>query len=243
MLNPAPDLLQQTAKRRKALAEKMRAAGGGIAVISTAPELNRNRDTEYPYRWDSYFYYLTGFTEPQACLVICATEQATQSLLFCREKSIEREIWDGFRFGPAQAKAIFGLDEAYVIGELDNRLPGLLANQRHVFMPLGNPGEASEQLQRWLGQVRAQSRSGLSAPASQIDVLTLIDEMRLRKDGYEQQVMRKAAAISAQAHRRAMLATRPGRFEYEIEAELLYEFKRNGSQFPAYGSIALSRKC
>jgi len=229
--------MQVYSSRRARLAQQMRERGGGVAIVFTAPEAVRNRDSEYPYRWDSYFYYLTGFPEPQAALVVRVDGERTESLLFCREKNAEREIWDGFRFGPELARERFGFDQAHPISELDERMPAMLADQPAVYVMLGSDAALDARLQRWLGSVRSQARTGVSAPSQAIDVRALLDEMRLIKDAHEADVMRSAARISAAAHVRAMRRTRPGMREYEVEAELLHEFRRKGSQFPAYGSI------
>ena len=221
------------AGRRAALLAQMQS---GIAIVPTAPQRVRNRDSEYLYRYDSYFYYLCGFQEPDAVLVLIAGA-APQSLLFCREKNLERETWDGFRYGPDAAKEIFGVDAAYPIAQLDEKLPLLMANQPALHYAPGMDADWDARVMRWLNQVRAQSRTGVSAPQRIHDVRALLDEMRLIKDGQELALMRRAAGISAQAHVRAMRATRPGKMEYEIEAELQYEFRRNGAQFPAYWPI------
>jgi Xaa-Pro aminopeptidase len=219
--------------RRARLAQAMQA---GIAVIPTAPERIRNRDTHYPYRFDSHFYYLTGFPEPEAVLVLVAGAQP-RSLLFCREKNEERETWDGFRFGPGGAQERFGFDEAHPISELDAQLAKLMADQPALYYPVGAHAEWDLRAMGWLNAVRAQSRAGVGAPERVQDVRALVDEMRLVKDAHEIGVMRRAAEISAQAHKRAIRAARPGRFEYELEAELLHEFRRCGAQFPAYWPI------
>ena len=223
--------------RRARLAQQIRERGGGVAVVFTAPEGFRNRDADYPYRWDSYFYYLTGFPEPQAALVLSVRGDHDESLLFCRDKNAEREIWDGHRYGPAMAAERFGFDRAHSIEELDTELVPLLADQPTLYCPLGSDESIDARVRSWIGAVRAQARTGIAAPSQAIDVCTLLDEMRLFKDDHEVQIMRRAAQISAQAHVRAMQATRPGMYEYQVEAELLHEFRRHGSQFPAYGSI------
>ena len=210
-----------------------KAAGSGVAVVPTAPERVRNRDTHFPYRFDSHFYYLTGFAEPEAVLVLLADK----SILFCRQRSEEREIWDGFRHGPDGARERFGFDEAYPIEALDETMARLLENQAALYYPMGADAEWDARAMRWLNAVRAKARAGVAAPERVLDVRALIDEMRLVKDAHELALMRRAARIAAAAHRRAMQATRPGRHEYEIEAELLYEFRRNGAQFPAYTPI------
>ena len=213
-----------------------RAMGGGIAVIPTAPARIRNRDSNYPYRFDSHFYHLTGFGEPGAALVIVAGE-APRSLLFCRERNEERETWEGSRWGPQAARERFGFDEAHPIGALDESLLQLLENQPALFYPLGADADWDSRAMRWLNAVRVKARAGVQAPERVQDVRALLDEIRLIKDGHELALMRRAASISAAAHRRAMQATHPGRHEYEIEAELLYEFRRAGAQFPAYWPI------
>ena len=204
-----------------------------MAVVPTAPERVRNRDSHYPYRFDSHFYYLTGFTEPEAVLVLAAGK----SILFCRERNPEREIWDGFRYGPEAARERFGFEAAHPIGALDSEMEKLLENQPALYYPMGADAEWDARAIRWLNGVRAKVRAGIAAPERVQDVRAVIDDMRLHKDAHEIGVMRRAARIAAAAHRRAMQRTRPGRFEYEIEAELLYEFRRNGAQFPAYSPI------
>ena len=225
--------------RREQLFARMKALGDGVAVLPTAPEQARNRDTHFPFRFDSYFHYLTGFGEPEAVLVLVggATPRA---ILFCREKNEEREIWDGYRHGPEGACALFGFDEAYTIDELDQRLPDLLANRPTLWCALGYDAQWDARLLRAVNAVRANARNGVVPPHAMRDVRAELDEMRLVKDPSELAVMRRAAAISGEAHRRAMAATRPGRHEYEIEAELLHAFRRAGSQAPAYPSIVAS---
>jgi Xaa-Pro aminopeptidase len=221
------------AERRRRLAA---ALGEGVAVIATAPERARNRDSHYPYRYDSYFYYLTGFQEPEAVLVLAGGPEP-RALLYCREKNAEREIWDGFRHGPEGARERFGFDEAHPIAELDAAMPALIADRPALWYPVGADAEWDARAMRWLNAVRANARTGVAAPQALHDVRAPLDEMRLVKDAHELALMRRAATISAAAHRRAMLAARPGRHEYEVEAELLYEFRRSGAQFPAYSPI------
>jgi Xaa-Pro aminopeptidase len=223
-------------KRRERLARAMQ---GGIAVIPTAPERVRNRDSHYPYRFDSHFYYLTGFAEPNAALVIIAGE-VPKSLLFCRTRSEEREVWDGFRYGPEAARERFGFDAAHPIETLDEALAGLLENQPALYYPVGDNPEWDTRAMKWLNAVRARGRAGVAAPDRVQDVRALVDDMRVVKDLHELSIMRRAARIAAAAHRRAMQSVQPGRNEYEIEAELLYEFRRNGAQFPAYSPIVAS---
>lgn len=220
-------------RRRARLAQLI---GKGIAIVPTAPERTRNRDAHYPYRYDSYFYHLTGFTEPEAVLVVVAGEK-TRHLLFCRDKNEEREIWEGFRHGPAAAKDTFAFDESYTFDQLDKLMPDLIADQPAVYAHLGADAAWDTRVLGWVNAVRARARTGVAAPRDIADVHTLLDDLRLVKDEHELATMRRAAAISTGAHVRAMRATRPGGTEYKIEAELLHEFRRLGAQSPAYTSI------
>ena len=234
--------LQTYRQRRERVVQWLRAASGGnggVAIVPTAPEAMRNRDSDYPYRHDSYFYYLTGFTEPEAVLaiVVPAGSAPARSVLFCRPKHEEREIWDGFRFGPEAAKEAFGLDEAHSVEEIDATLPKLLANAAAVAYPLAESGIFDRRMRRWLDAVRMQGRAGVSSPHQALDVRAILDELRLFKDPSELDIMRRAGRISAGAHVRAMQASRAGLREYHLEAELLYEFRRHGAQSVAYNSI------
>ncbi|WP_423837660.1 aminopeptidase P N-terminal domain-containing protein [Variovorax terrae] len=226
------------AQRRARVAAQL--GPGGIAIVPTAPEQARNRDTDFLYRHDSYFYYLTGFTEPNAWLVITDDGRST---LFCAPKDLEREIWDGFRLGPEAAPAALGVDAAFSAGSLDAQLPRLLENRRTVWYPFATHKGLESRIDGWLGSVRARVRYGALCPEQQRDLCGLLDEMRLVKDAHEQDVMRRAAQISAGAHVRAMQLSarmlREGQDvrEYHLDAELLHEFRRLGSQYVAYGSI------
>ena len=239
-------------KRRATIAKALKAAGGGIALLPTAPEYPRNRDSDFPYRHDSYFYYLTGFTEPDSWLVIEASGKTT---LLCRPKDLEREIWDGIRLGPKAAPASLGVDEAFSVETLDEKMPLLLANQSAVWFPFATHQGLQTQVDGWLNTVRARVRFGAECPQSQHDLCKLLDEMRLIKDAHEIAILQRAGAISAGAHVRAMqlsatMLRQPAKGvtrvqgiqavvprEYHLEAELLHEFRRHGSQYPAYTSI------
>jgi len=215
---------------------------GAVAVLGTAPEVMRNGDSPYPYRHDSYFYYLSGFAEPDSVIVLVAALDArpARAILFCRAKDPDHEIWDGFRYGPDAARTAFGFDEAYPVDELDHRMVGILSNAPALYYAPGHSATLDVQVASWLKSVRALGRTGVTAPATTHHLLVLLDEMRLLKDAHEVDLMARAGAISAAAHARAMRATRPGMVEYEIEAELLHEFRRNGAQAPAYSSIVAS---
>ncbi|NOS98388.1 MAG: M24 family metallopeptidase [Methylotenera sp.] len=230
--------LKEFQQRRGQLLQKM---GAGIAIIPTAPEVIRNRDSHYPYRFDSSFYYLTGFKEPESVLVLVAGS-APKSILFCRDKDMEREIWDGFRYGADAAKEQFGFDEAYSINALDEVVLKLLANQPKLHFSLGESVSWDTRVTGWLNTLRTQARSGVSVPDDICDIRKLVDEMRLYKSPFEQAIMRSSANIAAAAHNRAMQFVganfaRPNMMEYEVEAEFLHEFYRKGAQAPAYTSI------
>ena len=214
--------------------------GSGIAIIPTSPERQRNRDSDFLYRFDSYFHYLTGFTEPNATLVITVDGKST---LFCAPKDMEREIWDGFRLGPTAAPAALGVDAAYSSAELDALLPKLLENKSAVYYPFATYPGLETRVDGWLSQVRARVRFGVLCPETQRDACAVLDEMRLIKDASEQATMRRAAQISAAGHIRAMQKSaqmlRDGKDvrEYHLDAELLHEFRQQGSQYSAYSAI------
>ena len=221
------------ARRRAQLAATMKS---GVAIVRTAPERARNRDSSYPYRFDSYFHYLTGFAEPEAVLVLVAGDKP-KNILFCREKDMEREIWDGFRYGPDKAAEAFAMDEAWPIAALDEHMPELLSDQTAAWCDVGSDVQWDARVIAWINKVRSKARSGVTAPGDIRDLRSILDQMRLIKDEREIRTMKRAAEISAGAHRRAMRATRPGLHEYEIEAELIHEFRRHGAQAPAYTPI------
>ena len=226
------------AKRRATLAAQL--GKGGIAIIPTAPEQQRNRDSDFLYRADSYFYYLTGFAEPHGWLVVTGDGKTT---LFCNAKDLEREIWDGIRLGPQAAPDVLGVSDAFSVAELDAQMPKLLDNRSVIWFPFATHKALETRIDGWLGSLRARIRYGAMCPDQQRDVCTLLDEMRLIKDASEQATMRRAAQISAGAHIRAMQLSakmlREGKQvrEYHLDAELLHEFRLQGSQYPAYGSI------
>ncbi len=225
-------------QRRQALAAQL--GTKGIAIIPTAPERQRNRDSDFLYRHDSYFYYLTGFAEPGAWLIVTGDGKTT---LFCQPKDMEREIWDGYRLGPVDAPGGLAVDAAYSVAELDAQMPKLMDGRDVVWFPFGIHKGLESRVDGWLASLRARVRYGSLCPERQHDLCALLDEMRLIKDASEQETMRRAAAISAGAHIRAMQLSarmlRDGQDvrEYHLDAELLHEFRRHGSQYPAYGSI------
>ncbi|WP_373975639.1 Xaa-Pro aminopeptidase [Chitinibacter sp. SCUT-21] len=223
--------------RRQQLASQL---APGIVIIPTSKELARNADTTYPFRFDSSFYYLTGFNEPDAVFVQIIGENTVQNILFCRPKDEEREIWDGFRYGPSAAADTFGFDIAYSLDDIDSKMVELLKNQPRIYYPLAKEMRWDRQINRWLSSVRALVRTGINAPDTIVDVRTVLDEMRLIKSDFEVGILRKAGLINAQAHIRAMQFTQPGQFEYQVEAEILHDYYRQGCRAPAYNSIVAS---
>jgi Xaa-Pro aminopeptidase len=224
--------------RRAAVLQRMREqTGGGLALVPTAAETARNRDSMFPYRHDSYFYYVSGFPEPDAVVALVAGADGDRHVLFCREKNPEREIWDGFRYGPDAAREIFGFDEAHAITELDKILPDLAADRPALYTPLGLFAAWDRKITGLLNEVRERVRTGIGVPEEIVDVRQALDALRLVKDEHEVALMRRAAAISSGAHRRAMDRTRVGWHEYQVEAELAHEFLRSGAQAVAYPSI------
>jgi Xaa-Pro aminopeptidase len=215
------------ARRRRAL---MRLMGrDGIAVVPSAPVRQRNNDVEYNYRQDSDFYYLTGFSEPDAVAVLIPGREAAEYVLFVRERNREREIWDGKRAGPDGAVEQYGADDAFPITDIDEILPGLLEGRERVFYTMGLNQEFDQRVVGWVNSLRAQARSGLHPPQEFVALDHALHDMRLFKSRGEIGLMRRAGQIAADAHVRGMRFCRPGRMEYEVMAELLHEFNRHGA--------------
>ena len=222
------------ARRRRQL---MRMAGeDAILVLPAAPVRVRSHDTHYLYRQDSDFWYLCGFPEPDAVLVLVPGRKHGEALLFCRERDPEREAWDGPRFGQDGAVESFGMDDAYPIEDLDEILPGLLEGRSRVYYHFGRDAEFDLKLIGWVNRVRAQVRHGAQPPHEFLELGHLLHEQRLFKSRDEIRLMEKAAAISVRAHQAAMRAARPGIHEYELQAEVERVF-RAADACPAYASI------
>src|SRR3989338_4703048 len=160
------------AARRAALAARI--GKHGVAVLPTAPEQQRNRDSDFLFRFDSYFHYLSGFAEPRAWLVITGYGKST---LFCQPKDLEREIWDGFRVGPDAAPAALGVDAAYPVTELDTRMAALLDGRDVVWFPFATHKGLETRVDGWLGKLRERVRYGDLAPEQQRDLCGVLDEM------------------------------------------------------------------
>jgi Xaa-Pro aminopeptidase len=215
------------ARRRRQL---MRMIGkGGIAILPAAPTRVRNRDTEYAYRQDSDFHYLTNFPEPEAVAVLMPGRPHGEFVLFCRDRDPERETWDGYRAGPEGAVRDFGADDAFPISDIDDILPGMLEHSERVYYTMGLSADFDQRLLGWVNQLRAAAKTGVTTPTEFVALDHLLHDMRLFKSRSEITVMRKAARIAAAAHVRAMQACKPGKWEYEIEAEFLHEFRRHNA--------------
>lgn len=208
----------------------------GIAIIPAAPERRRNRDVFYPYRQDSDFFYLTGFGEPDAVAVLIPGRQHGEYLLFCRERDPTKEVWNGPIVGQERAVSDYQADDAFPVDDIDEILPGLIEGRRKVFYTMGVDAEFDHRVIGWVKQVRERVRSGARAPAEYVSLEHLLHEMRLIKGRPEIELMRRAANISVEAHRQAMVMCRPGLYEYEIEAEFQAIFRRHGG-WPAYPPI------
>lgn len=222
------------AERRQRLIEAM--GEDSVAIVPAARERIRNRDVHYRFRQDSDFQYLTGFPEPEAVAVFIPGRQEGEYILFCRERDPLMETWNGRRAGPEGARERYGADEAHVIADVDEILPKLLENRERLFYAVGADAAFDARVMAWLNAVRARVRAGITAPHQIVGVDHLLHEMRLIKSPAELEVMHQAGRISAEAHRRAMALTRPGRLEYEIEAELLHVFRHYGCDL-AYAPI------
>lgn len=221
-------------RRRRQL---MRLAGDdSILIVPAAPERIRSNDSHHPYRQSSDLLYLSGFSEPDAVLVLVPGRKAGEALLFCRERDPERETWDGRRCGPEGAVEALALDDAYDIADIDDILPGLIEGRNRVYYQFGRDQDFDLRILAWVNRVRAQVRLGAHPPHEFLQLGHLLHELRLFKSRDELRVMRRAAGIAAGAHCAAMRAVRPGLHEYAIEAELHYHFRRHGA-LPAYESI------
>ncbi|NKB65386.1 MAG: Xaa-Pro aminopeptidase [Gammaproteobacteria bacterium] len=214
----------------------------GIAVLTTAPHQSRNGDVFFQFRPDSDFYYLTHFPEPEAIAVIVPGRPEGEFLIFCREKDPFREQWDGYCIGLDAACEQYGANESFPIDEFENKLPELLDNRDKVYTMMGRYPDFDQDLLACINEVRNRKRAGMSAPGEFSDLRHILHEARAFKSKEEVRLMQKAAKISAAGHQRAMQTTRPGMFEYQVQAELECEFRRGGSEWPAYPSIVAGGK-
>lgn len=226
---------KEFASRRQLLMSHMEA--NSIAILPSATEKIRNRDADYPFRQDSDFYYLSGFPEPEAVLVLVPGREHGETILFCRERDRAREIWDGYRAGPEGACSKYQADDAFPIADIDDILPGLLEGRERVYYSMGRDQVFDQKVMGWVNAIRAQVRSGATPPGEFLNLDHLLHDQRLFKRAAEVRTMKAAADISAEAHCRAMRICKPGMYEYQLEAELLHHFMQSGSRAPAYNSI------
>ena len=222
-------------KRRKKLMDMM--GDDCVAILPTAPERIRNRDVAFPYRPDSDFYYLTGFAEPEAVMALIPGRAAGEFVLFCRERDAEQELWHGPRAGLEGACEDYGAADAYPIKDLDDILPGLLEDRGRIYYTMGNNAPFDQRVLGWVNEVRNKIRNGVHAPDEFISLNHILHDLRLYKSRNEIKLMRQAARISAAAHIRAMRSCRPGMMEYQVEAEMINEFMRQGARASAYPPI------
>ncbi|MCH8530124.1 MAG: Xaa-Pro aminopeptidase [Saccharospirillum sp.] len=223
------------AERRTRLMEQMDT--GSIAIVPGAVETIRNNDVHHPFRQNSNVMYLSGFAEPDAVLVLIPGREQGQYILFVRDKDPEREIWDGYRAGPEGAVAEYDADDAFPIDDIDDILPGLMEGRSRVYSPMGVDDAFDHQLMVWVNQIRSKVRTGARPPEDFSDISHLLHDLRLIKSRQEIAIMREAATISARAHKRAMLACKPGKMEYQLQAEIEHECMLAGSPWPAYPAI------
>lgn len=226
---------REFARRRQQLMDAM--VPGSIAILPAAVEVTRNRDVEYPFRQDSDFWYLTGFPEPDAVMALIPGRPQGEYVLFCRDKEKAQEIWTGFRYGPEGAVTEFGADDAFPIDDIDEILPGLIEGRQRIYYDMGCDDDYDRQIMAWVNQIRAEARSGAQPPGELTVLNHLLHDSRLVKSAAEIKLMKKAAAISAAGHVRAMRCVKPGMFEYQLEAEYLHEFMHQGARSPAYPTI------
>jgi len=209
---------------------------GSVAILFSSSEKVRSRDTHFPFRQDSDFYYLTGFEEPESVAVFIPGRKEGEFILFNRKRDEAAEIWTGKRFGQKGAVEFFGADEAFPVNELSTYMPGFLQNQKQLYFPFERQMEWGPKIGRWLAAARAQ-RKGVSAPTAVVDTSIILHEMRLIKSDEELGLMRRAAQISVAGHEALLTACKPGMHEYELEAELWRVFRQQGAQAMAYNSI------
>ena len=226
---------KEFARRRQNLMAHLE--DNSIAIFPSATLQKRNRDTEFPFRQDSDFFYLTGFNEPDAVLVLIPGREHGEVVMFCRERDITMELWNGYRAGPEGACTDYGAEDAFPIGDVDEILPGLLEGRERVYYSMGRHPDFDNRLMTWVKQIRSKANTGAQSPGEFIDLDHMLHDMRLLKSASEQKLMKKAGQISARAHIRAMQVCKPGLYEYQLEAELSHEFMMAGSRAAAYSTI------
>lgn len=226
---------KEFAARRKALAEQM--GDNAIAILPASKLKVRNHDADFQFRQDSDFYYLTGFNEPEAVFALIPGREHGEAVLFCRERDPTKEMWDGKMLGPEGAIKQLGFDDAFPINDIDEILPGLIEGRDKVFYALGRNAQFDAQIMEWVNTIRSKVRSGAHPPGEFVAIEYPLHELRLFKSKAEIKIMKRAAEISAQAHVQAMKVSKPGLYEYSLEAEIVHRCMHEGARFQAYSSI------
>ncbi len=227
-------------KRRQQLMQRV--GKGNIALIGSADVRTRNRDVDYPFRQDSDFYYLTGFNEPHALAVFIPGREQGEYILFCREFDEKKALWEGAHAGLEGATKHYAAHDSFPIEDVEEILSGMLENKNKVFYPMGRDSELDHNLIAWITHIRNNSRSGIVAPTELVSIEPILHEMRLFKSAAELALMRRAAEVTAEAHVKAMQLCRAGRFEYQIEADIVHHFMSEGLRAVAYPSIVAGGK-
>ena len=222
-------------ERRLKLSDKV--LEDSAIIVASALVKARISDTDYAYRQDSNFYYLSGYEEPDSLLLIRPSSDKEKFIIFCRDRDPLREQWDGFRTGQEGAVQQYGADNAYSINSLDQMMPDLLAGVKNIYFSMSAPCGVDTKISQWMEDIRKNTRAGAEPPNNLLSLDSILHEMRLIKEDHEMNLMKKAADITTEAHIRAMQAVTPGMYEYQLEAEYLYAFNKNGARSPAYNSI------
>ena len=222
-------------ERRDLLADKV--LEDSAIIVSAASVKSRISDTEYSYRQDSNFYYLSGYEEPESLILIRPNQDKERFIIFCRDRDPLREQWDGFRTGQEGVIQGYGADAAYSINSIDEIMPKLLEGAKNIYFSMSAPCGVDAKISSWVEDIRKNTRSGAEPPQNLLSLDSILHEMRLIKESDEMDLMKKAANITTEAHIRAMQSVRPGMYEYQLEAEYLYAFNKNGARSPAYNSI------
>ena len=222
-------------ERRDLLADKV--LEDSAIIVSAASVKSRISDTEYSYRQDSNFYYLSGYEEPESLILIRPNQDKERFVIFCRDRDPLREQWDGFRTGQEGVIQDYGADAAYSINSIDEIMPKLLEGAKNIYFSMSAPCGVDAKISSWVEDIRKNTRSGAEPPQNLLSLDSILHEMRLIKESDEMDLMKKAANITTEAHIRAMQSVRPGMYEYQLEAEYLYAFNKNGARSPAYNSI------
>ena len=206
-------------------------------IVASALVKSRISDTDYAYRQDSNFYYLSGYEEPDSLILIRPNHDKEKFIIFCRDRDPLREQWDGFRTGQDGAIQEYQADNAYSINSIDQMMPELLAGVKNIYFSMSAPCGVDLKISQWVEDIRKNTRAGAEPPHNLLSLDSILHEMRLIKEDHEMDLMKQAADITTEAHIRAMQAVTPGMYEYQLEAEYLYAFNRNGARSPAYNSI------